>query len=166
MNPSEMTNEQLADVLMSEKDYITDHDAECFKEAARRLRAAATVQEGLSFKQLAAANDERAKQWNPSGASVPLSFSLLELAGEAGEACNIGKKLARTELGLAGGATDQQPLIDEIADVVICADLVARKMEFDLGAAVVAKFNQTSVKRGFTVMLAAAEAASKAVENG
>lgn len=109
--------------------------------------------DSLSFSQLRQANDDRAKQWNSSGANVPLIFSLVELAGEAGEACNIGKKLARTELGLAGGTAELEPLEDEIADVVICADLVARKAGFDLGAAVARKFNATSRKRGFSVML-------------
>lgn len=107
----------------------------------------------MTFDSLAKANSECAKQWNPAGTPVPLIFSLVELAGEAGEACNIGKKIARTELGLAGGVTDIQPLIDELADVVICADLVARKLGINLGAAVARKFNETSRKRGFTVSL-------------
>lgn len=44
-------------------------------------------------------------------------------------------------------------LAEELADVVICADLCAVSAGIDLGAAVVAKFNATSEKVGLTTML-------------
>jgi NTP pyrophosphatase (non-canonical NTP hydrolase) len=122
-----------------------------YDELERRTRENKPA--SLTFDMLAKANDERAKQWNPTGVNVPLIFALVELAGETGEACNVGKKLARTEYNLAGGTTDLEPLKEEIADVVICADLVARKAGFNLGEAVAAKFNATSRKRGFSVLL-------------
>jgi NTP pyrophosphatase (non-canonical NTP hydrolase) len=115
----------------------------------------------LTFEELGLANFRRAKQWNKEGRNVPLGFALLELAGEVGEACNIGKKLARTELGLVGGTKDFGPLINELADVIICTDLVARKigqeignpLGIHLGEAVARKFNATSRKHGFSVFL-------------
>lgn len=107
----------------------------------------------LSFASLRSANLERAKEWNPSNTPVPLSFAMMELAGETGEACNEAKKLARTDLGLRGGKTDPTGLAEELADVAICTDLAAIKAGIDLEAAVIAKFNATSNKYGLTVKL-------------
>lgn len=107
----------------------------------------------LDLETLRRANAARAKQWDP-GNTIPLMFAMMELAGEAGEACNAAKKLARHELGLAGGNTDIDALAQELADVVICCDLAAMKAGINLAEAVVAKFNATSDKHGFTVKLA------------
>lgn len=99
---------------------------------------------------------ERIREWmgKPNGNDlVTVLFSTTELAGETGEACNEAKKLARTMLGVKGGSTDVSKLADEIADVVICADNLAQCFNIDLGAAVVAKFNKTSDKHGFTARM-------------
>lgn len=74
---------------------------------------------------------------------------MMELAGECGEACNVAKKLARHEMGWVGGDKDVSKLADELADVVICADLAAQRAGIDLAAAVRQKFNATSEKHGF-----------------
>lgn len=104
----------------------------------------------LTFDMLRKANEERAIRWrNGSTADVPLSFAMMELAGEIGEACNAAKKLERTRLGLRGGTTDRTNLIEELADAIICIDLAARKLDIDLGDAVARKFNATSEKHGF-----------------
>lgn len=108
----------------------------------------------LTFQQLAEANDARALQWRrPGQPPMSLAFALMELAGETGEACNEGKKLERFQHAMPGGKSDPADLVMELADVVICADLVARKLGIDLGAAVAAKFNATSRKHGFTITL-------------
>lgn len=108
----------------------------------------------LTFNELAFANVNRAYYWNTTGKDLPLSFAILELVGEAGELANAAKKFLRHEHGLiAGAVNDTQPIVDELADVVICASLVARKLGINLGDAVVAKFNQTSAKYGFPVTL-------------
>lgn len=106
----------------------------------------------LTFDALRAANTNRAFEWN-KGPPLPLSFAMMELAGEAGEACNAAKKLARAEFGIAGGSDDVDALSRELADVVICADLAARKAGIDLGAWVARKFNETSDKHGFSTKL-------------
>jgi NTP pyrophosphatase (non-canonical NTP hydrolase) len=74
---------------------------------------------------------------------------MMELAGETGEACNAAKKIARLQRGMAGGSDESDNLAEELADVVICADLAAIRAGIDLGAAIVAKFNKTSEKHGF-----------------
>lgn len=75
-----------------------------------------------------------------------LAFRGVELAGETGEACNVIKKLERVRLGLKGSRSDLVALAEELADVVICADLAAMEAGIDLGDAVERKFNATSVK--------------------
>lgn len=99
----------------------------------------------MDFETLRTANKERHIEW-ANGGEVPLSFRGLELAGEAGEACNELKKLERTRLGIVGGKDDLEGLKEELADVLICVDLIAMDLGIDLGEALKAKFNKTSEK--------------------
>lgn len=124
----------------------------------------------LGFGELRQANLLRAREWNPSGKDLGGPFAACELAGEVGEAieamsaalglamatgaiCNATKKAERALAGIAGGVADRVDLARELADVVICADLVAMRLGVDLGAAVVEKFNLTSRERGFGTRL-------------
>jgi NTP pyrophosphatase (non-canonical NTP hydrolase) len=107
----------------------------------------------LSFEGLRQANDERAKVWNTSGTPLSVEFAVIELLGEAGELANAMKKHLRAERGLKGGVPGMGDVVDELADVVICCDLLARRIGVDLGQAVVEKFNRTSDKHGFPVKL-------------
>jgi NTP pyrophosphatase (non-canonical NTP hydrolase) len=104
------------------------------------------------FWTLAAANLARHGEWDPSD-KITLAFRGNELAGEVGEACNIIKKLERERLGLRGTRVTKEQLAEELADVVICADLVAMSADIDLDAAVRAKFNATSEKYGLETRL-------------
>lgn len=74
-----------------------------------------------------------------------------ELAGEVGEACNVMKKLERVRLGIAGSTDTVEHLGEELADVIICVDLIAEVFGIDLWAAVRSKFNATSDKLGLPV---------------
>jgi NTP pyrophosphatase (non-canonical NTP hydrolase) len=107
----------------------------------------------LTFQQLRDASELRGKLWTKGAVKPGLAFAVIELAGEVGELANAMKKMMRFEHGLAGGVQGMQPLIDELADVVICADLVAQKLRVDLGQVVREKFNQTSRKHGFPIEL-------------
>ena len=78
-----------------------------------------------------------------------LEFSAVELGGEVGEVLNAVKKLARLRRGMAGGSDTINNIAEELADVVICADLLAIKLGINLDQAVVDKFNATSIKHGF-----------------
>jgi len=106
----------------------------------------------LALADLRAANETRQREWDPQS-RVTLEYRGNELAGETGEACNVIKKLARERNGMPGSRATVQQLADELADVVICADLVAMAEGIDLGAAVVAKFNATSEKVGLATRL-------------
>jgi len=103
---------------------------------------------------LRSANEHRQRLWD-AGNVISLSYRGNELAGETGEACNIIKKLDRERLGLRGSRATKEQLAEELADVVICADLIALSEGIDLDAAVAAKFNATSEKLGWPVRLAA-----------
>lgn len=115
----------------------------------------------LVYASLREANVARQAEWCPE--QVPdLSFRGNELAGETGEVCNVIKKLERERLGWRGSRDTVEHLSEELADVVICADLVAISAGIDLNAAVAAKFNATSEKVGLPHRLEAALAASRA----
>jgi NTP pyrophosphatase (non-canonical NTP hydrolase) len=108
----------------------------------------------LTFDQLQQANIARGKLWVQDCDEKPgLLFAAVELGGEAGECMNKIKKLERFRLGMAGGEDNLPEVADEIADVVICASLLANKLSLDLGEITARKFNKTSEKRGFPVKL-------------
>ena len=69
------------------------------------------------------ANVARQAEWD-TGNQVDLSWRCNELAGEAGEVCNVLKKLHRERLGIVGSRATKDDLADELADVMICVDLV------------------------------------------
>jgi len=72
------------------------------------------------------------------------------LAGEVGEACNIVKKIRRGDKTFFEKGKerplDKKALADELADVVIYADLLAAAAGIDLGQAIQDKFNEVSDK--------------------
>lgn len=104
------------------------------------------------FTNLRAANIHRQRLWD-AGNQIDLAYRGNELAGEVGEACNIIKKLARERLGIRGSRATKAELAQELADVVICADLIAMAEGIDLDEAVSAKFNATSEKVGLPTRL-------------
>ncbi len=108
----------------------------------------------ISFKHLRQANVERDKEWNTGTEKVSLTFRGCELAGEAGEAANKLKKLERERLGMKGSRTSIHDTAMELADVVICADLVAMDLGVDLADFVRAAFNGKSEEHGFNTKIA------------
>ncbi len=98
------------------------------------------------------ANEARQAEWDKD-AQITLSYRGNEMAGEVGEACNVIKKLDRDRLGIAGSRATVAQLAEELADVVICADLIAMAAGIDLDAAVADKFNATSEKVGLATRL-------------
>jgi len=81
------------------------------------------------------------------------------MAGECGEACNMVKKLRRLDDAkqLANIPADREGIIrsigDELADLVIYADLLAARLGIKLGKAVAEKFNAVSDRVGSDVKL-------------
>lgn len=104
------------------------------------------------FTALRDANKARQKEWDTTG-QITIEFRGNELAGEVGEACNLIKKIARERLGLPGSRAKISDLAEELADVVICADLVAMDVGIDLDCSIAEKFNKTSEKIGLQARL-------------
>jgi NTP pyrophosphatase (non-canonical NTP hydrolase) len=126
----------------------------CKPDIFEMTYTAAGAAQPLTLQSLRDANAARHVEWwggNPQ--AVTLSFRGNELAGEVGEACNVIKKLERERLGIAGSRATDEQLGDELADVVICADLAAMDRGIDLAAAVARKFNATSEKVGMKTRL-------------
>lgn len=101
---------------------------------------------------LRAANRARDVEWSGEKKISP-SFRGNELAGEVGEACNVIKKLERERLGLRGSRDTVEHLAQELADIMICVDLIAMDYRIDLDQAVSDKFNATSEKNGLKTRL-------------
>ena len=106
----------------------------------------------LLFTTLRDYNNARQLQWDKEGKLTALYFSNA-MAGEAGEVCNVIKKFERQSLGLVGSRATIQQFADEIADVIIYADLLAAQMGVDLGTAVKEKFNRKSDELGLTIKI-------------
>ena len=109
----------------------------------------------LTFDQLRAVNVPRCEKWHPPE-SLPWSLADWSnaLCGEAGEHANVIKKIRRQETGAVNkGDPTMEELkamaMEELADVVIYADLMAKQLGGDLGQAIKAKFNKVSEKYGF-----------------
>lgn len=79
----------------------------------------------------------------------------MELGGEAGEVLNVCKKLVRERIGAPGSRATTADLAEELADVIICCELVAAQEDIDLGSSVISKFNKTSQKVGLKTRLTA-----------
>jgi NTP pyrophosphatase (non-canonical NTP hydrolase) len=98
------------------------------------------------------ANETRQKEWDPNN-NITIEYRGNELAGEVGEACNLIKKLARERLGLRGTRTNNYELAKELADIIICVDLIAMQLGFELNYAIKQKFNETSSKYGLKTII-------------
>jgi NTP pyrophosphatase (non-canonical NTP hydrolase) len=113
----------------------------------------------LTFDRLRERNVARCEDvFHPLLAWSPTDWATA-FAGEAGEACNVVKKLRRLD---GADKTQDTPenrerlrdqIATELADAVIYADLLAARIGRSLGDAVTAKFNEVSAKRGSLVML-------------
>ena len=110
-----------------------------------------------TYATLRAANEARQREWD-ADSRITLAYRGNELGGEAGEAQNVIKKLERERLGIRGSRATVGQLAEELADVVICADLIAMGEGIDLDAAVRNKFNLTSQQNALRTRLARANA--------
>lgn len=107
---------------------------------------------GDTLTDLRNANRIRQAEWDPTS-SLDLTFRGCELAGEMGEALNLVKKLERERRGLPGSRASLSDLEEELADILICVDLIAGDLDIDLSRAVRAKFNKTSAKVGLSTRM-------------
>lgn len=113
----------------------------------------------MNLNELRTANVARCEQvFHPLNSWSPTDWACA-MAGESGEACNAVKKLRRMD---GGTNTAKDPktreecveiIAKELADLVIYADLLAARLEINLGSAVKSKFNEVSDRMNSTVRL-------------
>lgn len=101
----------------------------------------------LSFDELRDANVRRCEDVFHGLGDWSLTDWGCAMAGEVGEACNLIKKTRR------GENIDPDDIAEEVADVIIYADLLLARMGKDLGECVRAKFNKVSQRRGSEIRL-------------
>lgn len=106
----------------------------------------------LSFTSFRQANNARQLEW-PGYEQTDTTFKALEVCGEAGELGEAIKKMVRAERGIAGSTAGLEQVADELADVIISADLLAAHLGIDLTKAIASKFNKTSRKYGLETMI-------------
>lgn len=111
-----------------------------------------TTENETFLQRLRRKNRERQLQWDPEN-RIDNLYRATEIAGELGEALNCVKKLERERLGIKGSRDTVEHLGDEMADVLICLDLIAEKYGIDLEYYTRKKFNSTSLDVGFDVFL-------------
>jgi NTP pyrophosphatase (non-canonical NTP hydrolase) len=104
------------------------------------------------FAALREANVERQAEWDPEK-KIDIAYRGNELAGEVGEACNVIKKIERERRGIRGSRDTVEHIAEELADVIVCVDLIAAGEGIDLWQAVRTKFNITSEKVGLATRL-------------
>ena len=115
----------------------------------------------LTIKQFHEANE--ARRTGDSGGGTEATWNLVdwtnELCREAGELANLAKKVRRARPAQNGKKADptleeaRGDLAAEIADVVICASLVAGYLGIDLEKAIREKFNIVSDRMGSDIKL-------------
>lgn len=109
----------------------------------------------LSFDELRRENVARCEEsYHPLDEWSPTDWATA-LAGEVGEACNFIKKIRRLQSDPCVLPEESDAMFvllenveEELADVVIYADLLAARLHIDLGLAVKRKFNVVSGRIG------------------
>ncbi len=109
----------------------------------------------MNLRKLQKVNAERAIEWHkPAHTEWTGGDWGNAMAGEAGEACNVIKKLRRMECGLkpddpAVEADLTAELAEELADTLLYLLLVAEHYAIDMTIATRYKFNKVSEREGF-----------------
>lgn len=108
-----------------------------------------------TLQSLSVSNRSRALRWHNGAEPWTGADWSNAMCGEAGEAANVVKKLRRHETGIESQyntpdvTTLKLQLAEEIADIILYADLLAAHYEIELAGAVIAKFNKVSEAQGF-----------------
>ena len=113
----------------------------------------------MTFKELRDKNVERCEQvFHPLDGWTPAEWAVA-MGGECGEVLNAIKKLRRLDDG-TNTAKDPQTkedaisdIADELADLIIYADLLAARLDIDLTKAIRSKFNKVSHRMNSSVLL-------------
>lgn len=108
----------------------------------------------LSFKKLRKTNVKRCNAvFHPLKSWTETDWACA-LAGEVGELCNFIKKRKRV-FDAKGNIKlpHKEDCRKELADIITYADLLAARMDIDLGKAVINKFNEVSDRQKTSIKL-------------
>ena len=131
---------------------------ECRKTLVNMITAnAVSTSTQFTFDALQAINVARCESPDDGFNQKLDEWSILEwagaMAGEAGEATNVAKKMRRQRVQRGDDKATIEQLGEELADTICYAALTAARAGINLGAAVVAKFNKVSQEIGSTYRL-------------
>jgi NTP pyrophosphatase (non-canonical NTP hydrolase) len=117
---------------------------------------------GLTFNTLREGNMHRLPEFKnkhggfahskPDGSDWSPAQWLQAIVGELGEYANLRKKFERGDIDAEEFHSEAA---DELADVVTYLDILAFRLNIDLGEAIIDKFNRVSIRVGSSVRLAA-----------
>lgn len=117
----------------------------------------------MTFHDVSEINLKRCERWHPGFPNDGWTGSDWSnaMAGEAGEACNVVKKLRRDDFGKVQAAADNRAdllakLATEIGDTFLYLDLLAQFYGLDIAQCVVDTFNRVSIREGFPERIAPA----------
>jgi NTP pyrophosphatase (non-canonical NTP hydrolase) len=108
-----------------------------------RLCKEIEMEQLLTFEQFQKANIERAKRAFPDQCLTP-EFLAVAIAGEAGELCNLIKKVMRGDYSYKERQTD---IVNEIADVMTYCDLLMSVFNEDTAHRLRVKWDEVSQRR-------------------
>lgn len=99
----------------------------------------------LTFAQFQQRSHERAKGAFPEQCLTP-EFLAVAIAGEAGEMCNLVKKVLRGDFAIG---RVREEILDELADVMTYCDLFMSVLDESTAIRIQKKFNEVSQRRGY-----------------
>lgn len=113
----------------------------------------------LTFQKLRIANLSRCEKWHGSAGVHDWNLSEwgVAMGGECGEALDAIKKINRVDSNILGNKKSREELMNdlanELADIIIYADLLAARAGIDLDTAIISKFNEVSNRFNFPELL-------------
>ena len=133
---------------------FSPHQARNLARLLRRHASACLVESvggsssdaGLEFDEFQSMNLQRCEEaFHRSDDWTPFDWALA-IAGEAGELCNILKKVRRGDFTLDAKRAE---ILSEIADVMTYCDLLMSRLDASTGREILRKFDEVSKRVGF-----------------
>lgn len=140
-----------AEDVYNDGDYL-DHISLPMFSMLRALEYLCGTKGHITFQQFRNYNllRQQEKNYNDKCSDWSLNDWATALTGEVGEACNLLKKVRRGDYNLDDVRSE---LGKELADIFTYLDILASKLELDLGTEVVKKFNEVSTRIGSNVTI-------------
>jgi NTP pyrophosphatase (non-canonical NTP hydrolase) len=121
---------------------------EMFEEELKDVEALAERRKGLTFAAFQHLNRQRCDEAFTHGVEDwPIQNWALAIAGEAGELCNLIKKIIRGDFTVE---EKRDEIIEELADVITYCDLAMSRMGVATDDSLLRKFDKVSERRGWS----------------